>query len=231
MVELVRRLHGCSYREAAVVLAGLDRLDGSGGGHGHMRGHAQPPATPFAPYRTRLRLEPRHPFLTSRGLHPATATRHEVGAWHGRGMLAGCIGVRLHDPHGSPLGYAGRRLQPGDRGKWIFPPRLPKSRLLYGYHRVRHAQRLVLVEGAWDVLRLAQLGVPAVALLGTHLSPEQARLLRQHPSITVMLDGDAAGERAARTIASALDADVIALHGGHDPADLDDDELRRLLSF
>ena len=146
-------------------------------------------------------------------------------------MLQGCIGVRLHDADGAPLGYAGRRLQPGDRGKWVFPPRLPKNQLLYGLHHLQAAAQLVLVEGPWEVLRLTQLGIPAVALLGTQLSLHQAQLLCPWPHPVVLLDGDAAGHRAARRIARRLGTTPILLAGGVDPADLGDHELRSLLPF
>ena len=229
IVELVRRLDGCGYRQAAQVLAAI-------AGDAPDIQRAPPPRSPvlpapFAPYRTRLALDPRHPFLAARGIRVETAADYEVGAWPGRGMLAGCIGVRLHAPDGAPIGYAGRRLQPGDRGKWGFPPRLPKSTLLYGLHRLRAATQVVVVEGPWEVLRLAQLGAPAVALLGTNLSLHQERLLSRWPRLVVLLDGDPAGRDATRRIAARLQATPILLAGGRDPADLDDDELRSLLPF
>lgn len=225
VVELVRRLDGCGYAEVARRLAGL-----AGAAPPPQRRRAPTPP-PFRPYRRRLYLDPHHPLLRSRQIRPETAARYEVGAWYGRGMLTGCIGVRLHDPDGQPLGYAGRRLQPDDLGKWVFPPRLPKNQLLYGLHRARQARRLVLVEGPWEVLRLAQLGIAAAALLGTHLSARQARLLRDRSQITVLLDGDPAGRRAAHQVARQLDATPVLLEGGRDPADLGDRELRDLLLF
>jgi len=226
VVELIRRLDGCGYRQAAQILAVI-----AGDAPPVQRTPPPPRPAPFVPYRTRLALDPQHPFLAARGIRVETAADYEVGAWHGRGMLAGCIGVRLHAPDGAPLGYAGRRLQPGERGKWVFPPRLPKSTLLYGLHRMRAATQVVLVEGPWEVLRFAQLGVPAVALLGTHLSLHQERLLSRWPRRVVLLDGDPAGRDATRRIAARLHATPVLLAGGRDPADLDDDELRSLLPF
>ena len=223
VVELVRRLDHCGYAQAARTLAGL-------AGEQPLPCRPPPPRASFQPYTRQLVLDPRHPFLRSRGIPPEVAARYEAGAWHGRGMLAGCIGVRLHDPAGAPLGYAGRRLQPGDRGKWVFPPRLPKADLLYGLHRAPQGP-LVVVEGPWEVLRLARLGVPAVALLGVHLSPAQARLLRDRGPLALLLDGDRAGQQALPRVAAELRAMPIPMAGGIDPADLDDRQLRQLLPF
>lgn len=182
----------------------------------------------FTPYTRRLTIDPEHPFLTTRRIQPRTARSFEVGAWYGYGMLGGCIAVRLHDLEGSPIGYAGRRLDPGSRGKWVFPRRLPRNRLLYGWHRARGHDQLVVVEGAWEVLRLHQLGVVAVALLGTHASVEQLRLLRTVPC-RILLDGDPAGRAAARRLAVDLRASVIDAPPGRDPADLSDRQLVQLL--
>jgi len=229
VVEIVRRLHVCGYREAAHVLAAI-----AGDDEPFLERLSPPPRTrarPFRPYRTRLTLDPNHPFLAARRIRTDTARRHDVGAWHGRGMLAGCVAVRLHDAQGAPIGYAGRRLQPRGRGKWVFPSHLPKSELLYGLHRVQSTRRMVVVEGPWDVLRLHQLDIPSVALLGTSLSATQVELLRPWPAIVVLLDGDATGRRAATQVATRLRARRVNLPDGRDPADLEDRELRSLLLF
>jgi len=72
----------------------------------------------------------------------------------------------------------------------------------YLVHRTARVRRhgLVLVECPWAVMRLAQLRLPAVALLGTHLSDHQARLLADVPRLLLMLDGDPAGRTAAPRI-------------------------------
>ena len=222
VVELIRALDGVSYAEIARTLATM-----SGQPHVQPR---PPPTRPdsFRPYTRRLTLDPEHAFLASRGIGPDTARRFEVGAWYGHGLLDGCIAVRLHDIQGQPLGYAGRRLQPGDRGKWVLPRGLPKSTLLYGWHHMRAATQVVVVEGPWEVLRLHQLGVPAVALLGVHASPEQLRLLRA-TRCRVLLDGDSAGRAAAQTLARDLRAPVFSPPPDCDPADLTDQQLIQLL--
>lgn len=223
VVELLRALDQVSYAEVAQTLRAI-----AGQLPPRPPTPPPPPAEPFRPYTRRLTLDPHHPFLAARRIHPATAQRFEVGAWSGWGMLQGCVAVRLHDVEGRPLGYAGRRLQPDRRGKWVFPRRLPKSSLLYGWHRAAAHDPLVVVEGPWEVLRLHQLGLPAVALLGTHFSRNQVELLARRRCL-LLLDGDDAGRAAARRLARALTAPIVDLPIARDPADLPDQELVSLL--
>jgi DNA primase len=227
VIELVRRLDGVGYRQAALCLANL--ADQRPLGPSPLR--TGPSGRPFQPYRNPLRLDPLHPFLRDKGIGPETASRFEVGAWWGAGMLEGCIAVRLRDHLGRPLGYAGRRLSPGTRGKWVFPPGLPKSQLLYQYHRLPEPplNLLVVVEGPWGVLRLAQLGIPAVALFGVHLSGRQAELLRSVPRLLVMLDGDPAGRSATERICRLPEASPVRLGDGLDPDDLSDLRLSEIV--
>jgi hypothetical protein len=56
--------------------------------------------------------QPYTPFLEKKTIHPETVRRFEAGVWSRPGFLNDCSGVRLHDPKGKPIGYAGRRLNP-----------------------------------------------------------------------------------------------------------------------
>ena len=89
--------------------------------------------------------------------------------------------------------------------------------------------RLVVVECPWGVMRLAQAGVPAVALLGTALSDRQAELLSARHHVALLFDGDPAGRRgareAARRLELAVDVTIVDLPKGCDPDDLSDTEL------
>lgn len=190
----------------------------------------------FRPFTRQLPLDPSAAFLARKGITQQIARRYEVGAYHGSGMLSGCVGLRLHDTLGRPLGYAGRRLDPDQaktRGKWVFPPRLPKSTLLYGYHQTRHLlhRGAVVVECPWGVLRLTQLSIPAVALLGTALSSSQRELLLRLPKVVLLLDGDQAGRRATESIkAQLVNAIHVNLPEEMDPDDLSDERLFRILA-
>jgi DNA primase len=188
----------------------------------------------FRPFTKSLTLNPSTPWLNKKGITSLTAMRFEAGAYEAPGFLNGCIGVRLHDLQGHPIGYAGRRRHPKQvklYGKWKLPPALPKSSLLYNFHRVSsyNHKALVIVEGPWAVMRLAQLNIPAVALLGIHLSSTQRDLLRTFQHVILMLDGDCAGRGATTRIRNVLEpntkVDTITLPLDHDPDDLTDDQL------
>ena len=231
VIELVKRMDRIPLGEVARYLSSL--ADSTPVHHPDR----SPVAKPFRPFTRRLDLNPYTPFLEQKTIYPETARRFEAGVWNRPGFLKDCIGVRLHDPKSKPLGYAGRRLNPIDikkYGKWKFPTSLPKSSLLYNYHRVRsHIKRgLVVVECPWGVMRLAQLSIPAVALLGTSLSPIQVDLLRNATRIILMLDGDVAGKNAIQNIRKKLDSVLhitsFSLPDGLDPDDLNDSQLRKV---
>lgn len=225
VVDLVRRLRGCSYQNTARYLADLS-------------GVPPPPAVtlpPFVPFTARMTLDPRSPFLGQKQIRPDTARAFEAGVYHGRGFLQGCVAVRLHDPSGQPLGYAGRILDP-ERilrdGKWRLPPRFPKASVLFNYHRVAAQlhQGIVLVEDPWSVMRLAQIGIPALALLGTTLFKAQYAHIKRAPRILLMLDGDAAGRVATHNLRLSLASTgprvgSVMLPDGIDPDQLSDREL------
>ena len=65
---------------------------------------------------------------------------------------------------------------------------------------------VIVVEGFFDALKVYQAGHPAVvALMGTSFSQRQSELLLSHfISVTLMLDGDQPGRRAAAVIAKLL---------------------------
>ncbi len=229
VVELVQRLDNKTYRQTAAYLASLANTPKASS-----RVHLTHMTKAFRPFTKCLTLNPSTPWLAKKGITSLTAKRFEAGAYDAPGFLNGCIGVRLYDLLGNPIGYAGRRLHPKQvqlYGKWKLPPALPKKTLLYNFHRLcsyTH-KALVIVEGPWDVMRLAQLNIPAVALLGIHLSTTQRDLLQTIQRVILMRDGDCAGRRAATRIRNALEpttnVHTITLPLDHDPDDLTDDQL------
>ncbi len=230
VVDLVCRLHRVGLREAAPLLRGMPAT------LPEFAPSSRTSTPTFRPFRRSIPLNPDCDLLRTKGIWSRTAVPHEVGEYTGNGWLAGCVGVRLHDPIGSPLGYLGRVLRPSHFGRWKLPPGLPKARMLYNYHRASRQEPTVLAvtECPWGVLRLAQIGVPAVALLGVHLSATHADLLSRHAGVVLLLDGDGAGRAAAARIRDALAAriavNVVRLPDGLDPDDLGDRTLTALMS-
>ncbi len=230
-VDLVRKLDGKNFRQ---TLQYLRTLAGC-----RQNRFSLSSSTPkkFKPFVRKLPLDHCSTWLRQKNITPQTAALFEVGAYYGKGFLADSIGIRLHDLNGQPIGYAARRLLPSiikRYGKYQFPSAFPKSTTLYNYHRIAKPlpDRLLITECPWGVMRLHQLNFPAVALMGTHLSDTQCRLLEQVKNIVLMLDGDNAGVKATQQIKMKLRKKAkskihsIYLPFGVDPDDLTDDELR-----
>ncbi len=232
IVDFVRFLDGKSYIQVAEYLASLANIV-------PRSDFSSPPSNkPFRPFTMRLNLDHNSAFIKKKGIVPATAKRFEAGAYSGRGFLEDCIGVRLYDLDGRPLGYTGRRLksdQIKEYGKWKIPRNFPKQTTLYNYHRIRQnlQKGLVIVECPWGVMRLTQLNIPAVALLGTSLSQVHKDLLRQAPQVILMLDGDNPGQLATAGLQQSLNSmtkvHYVALTPDLDPDDYDDETLSSIL--
>lgn len=234
IVGFVALLEGGDYARAARVLAALESQYEVATRPADIGPHRRA----FVPYTRQLRLHVEHPYLHARSILPQTARAFEAGWWPLGGFLEGCVGVRLHDPFGQPLGYAGRRVEPAAArrlGKWTLPSCLPRSELLFNWHRVAPlaCANLVVVEGPFDAMRVWQATRrPVVALLGATATAAQRARLAKVPRVTLMLDADEAGRAATRELLRTLDTarvSVLQLPAGRDPADLSDTELRSLV--
>jgi DNA primase len=119
----------------------------------------------------------------------------------------------IRDIRGRTVGFGGRIIGDGEP-KYLNSPETPlfhKGRELYGLYEARQAlrqvDRLLVVEGYMDVVRLAQAGIHyAVATLGTATTPEHLnRLFRVTNEVVFCFDGDRAGRSAAwRALENAL---------------------------
>ena len=231
VIDLVCRLDGKSVRQAGLYLLSLS--------HCTKIPLRSSPRKKFVPFTRRIPLDHTTKFFHSKRILPETASRFEAGAYYGYGFLESSIAVRIHDPDGNPIGYAARRLKNSTiqkYGKWNFPPRMPKNQILYNYHRLVPSiwDGVVIVEDAWSVMRLSQIGIPAVALLGLHLSKLQQKLLSKKNRVVLMLDGDHAGKLAATKLQPLLNNFTntlkISLPDGLDPDDLSDVELMAIVA-
>ncbi len=110
----------------------------------------------------------------------------------------------IADLRGRIVAFGGRLLGRGEP-KYLNSPETEifhKGRILYHLHAAKHAirqaERVVLVEGYFDVVRLGMIGIDyVVAPMGTGLTQEQATLLARFTSEVVLLyDNDGPGLRA-----------------------------------
>jgi len=147
-------------------------------------------------------------------------------------VFRGRLMVPIRDADGRVIAFGGRIVEGDDPRKYINSRETPlyrKSETLYGLDVARPALRArgeaVLVEGYFDAIALWQAGVDnAVALCSTALTPAHLSRLQRLgvESLVLLLDGDAAGQRAALRLAgpilaAGLAARVVTLPDGHDP--------------
>ena len=135
---------------------------------------------------------------------------------------------------GRVVAFGARQIDPEDQPKYLNSPEsavFKKSATLFGLDLAKQSiirRRLaVVVEGYLDVIACHAAGFDhVVATLGTALTAEHARLLRNKAEAVVLLfDGDEAGQRAAdRAVevffGGTLDVRIGVLPGGLDPDDL-----------
>ncbi len=158
-------------------------------------------------------------------------------------FLRGRVVFPIRDAHGTPIALAGRTLT-DDGPKYLNTPNTRlynKSEALYGIDRaapsIAATGEAVVVEGYTDVIAAHQAGIAnTVAACGTALGADHLHTLHtqcgQPGLLTIALDADAAGTKAARTIADlahrqGIHTRTVQLPDGKDPADLEPDELRR----
>lgn len=157
-----------------------------------------------------------------------------------RDFFTGRIVLPIRDSAGRVIGFTGRDLYGRSKAKYINSPDsdvFHKGEALLGIDRVpRKEADVVIVEGAFDVVRVHALGAFGVASLGTAFRESHATQLvrRRVKTARLLFDGDAAGHKATLKTAELLLQEDIKLYiatmpDGIDPGDLPDRESLRLL--
>jgi len=260
VLDFVAAMEGCSVREAAIKLQTWFLVPAAGESRGPVgkEPHAEISAGKEAepqlvskemsnvavgeresnkPLLFELqRIDYTHPYLKERGLTEETALKFGVGFFPGKGSMHDRIVIPIHNREGVLVAYAGRAID-GSEPRYKFPTGFHKSLELFNLHRVRGELSVVLVEGFFDCLKVTQVGLDCVALMGSTMSKAQEELLAEHfAHIVVMLDGDEAGREAAAGIADRLQrvvyqAHLVDLPHGVQPDQLPAAELHRLLDW
>jgi len=120
------------------------------------------------------------------------AARHWGLGYCTRGRYADRIVMPFSCPGGSSFTARAAVEMRGPR--YLNPEDAKHGRLVYGWADCDGRKVVVLVEGPFDVIRLWQYGIPALALLGKALHRQQLRLLCRLPistRIITMLDPEA----------------------------------------
>ncbi len=132
---------------------------------------------------------------------------------------------------GNIVGFSGRAMPGEDKqgGKYVNTSDTPvykKSENLFGINFAKNfcSEQIILVEGNMDVISLHQAGFEnVVAPLGTAFTSEQANLIARYTKeIVLMLDADAAGQKAIKRAEeilrnTGLNVRVVSIPNGKDP--------------
>ncbi|NOU36729.1 MAG: DNA primase [Kiritimatiellaceae bacterium] len=141
----------------------------------------------------------------------------------------------IRDEAGRVIGFSGRAIVKDEKsGKYVNSPETPlfhKSRVLFAIDKARRAMAesrvAIICEGQIDAIRCHEAGLTnVVASQGTALTADHARMIRRYADeVILVLDADAAGQKAALRsseafIAEELSVRVASLPEGEDPDSL-----------
>lgn len=173
--------------------------------------------------------------LKSKGYRESDMIAANVVGKSQRGSLYDRFRKRVMFPiiniRGNIIAFSGRAMPGEDKqgGKYVNTADTPvykKSANLFGMNFAKNAcaERVILVEGNMDVISLHQVGFTnTVAPLGTAFTTEQANLLARYTKeIVLMLDADAAGQKAIKRATellqnTGLSVRVVVIPDGKDP--------------
>lgn len=147
-----------------------------------------------------------------------------------RARFRGRLMIPIYDVQNHVVGFGGRILGVGEP-KYLNSSEseiFAKRTLLYGLNwakqAARKADRLIIVEGYFDAIRLMLAGIEeVVAPMGTALTEQQASTIRKYTkNVLLLYDSDQAGLKATFRSGDALlsvgvSARVVSLPDGEDP--------------
>ncbi|NUO39706.1 MAG: DNA primase [Gemmatimonadaceae bacterium] len=152
------------------------------------------------------------------------------GSTEPRPRFRGRLIFPIYDVSSRVVGFGGRLLGPGEP-KYLNSPEsriFSKGRLLYGLNWAKQAarrdERMLVVEGYFDAVRLIGAGVESVvAPMGTALTEDQAKLIRRYTDrVYLLYDSDKAGLKATfrsgdELLRQGASVQVVTLPEGEDP--------------
>jgi len=237
VLDFVAAMEKCSVRDAAIKLQEWFTIDSTTvpekkPSKEAKRGGGTEPAN--KPLGFELRgIDVAHPYLAERGITRETAETFGVGLFSGRGSMSGRVVIPIHNGRGELVAYAGRSIDRTEP-RYKLPAGFHKGQVLFNLHRVAGAE-VIVVEGFFDCMKVWQTGhSQVVALMGSALSEHQERLLVGHfKRVTLLLDGDDAGRKAAEEIARSLirrvHVRIAELPEGKQPDQLNQEQIGALL--
>lgn len=134
-------------------------------------------------------------WLVQGGLTPEKADEHGM-RWHepSRRLL-----IPIYDHAGKVSGLLARAVN-GERPKYMMLQGSPGVH----YPKPSSGKRIVVVEDVLSAIACNRAGYNAAAMLGTSLTPPEARHIGAHDEVVVFMDPDNAGDLGARSIRKRL---------------------------
>jgi DNA primase len=134
---------------------------------------------------------------------------------------------------GIQVGISFRRIKHTDYPKWSHQPaNIETGDYLYNYDEAKDKPVITICEGITDVWAFYEIGIPAVACFGAHVTPNQYKLLlKTGADLVFSFDGDDAGIKATnnaiKTFKNKANISTIHLNNGEDPENIDREELKK----
>jgi DNA primase len=240
VLDLVAAIEHCGLREAAEKLAMRWDLPVGDPAETVRPGPAATvteKTTALRPLAFRLHgIDPRHPYLSARGIWERTAASFGIGWYAGPGLLSRRLVIPIHNHAGQLVAYCGRSLD-GTAPRYKFPAGFAKSQVVFNLHRTMAIKEEtgIIVEGFFDCLKVHQAGFRSVvALMGAALYERQRWLLAERfRQVILMLDADQPGRRASSAIAARLahycSVRIIELAPNRQPDQLSEQDIQELL--
>jgi DNA primase len=203
----------------------------------------------------KLGLRSAHPYLLNRGFSLETIEYFGLG-FCSKGLMKDRVVIPLRDHDGILIGYAGRvvddALITDENPRYRFPSGRERDGVYYDFQKSLFLyngcqfkmdqpdmEEIVVCESFTAVWHLMSLGFwGEVSLMGSSCSKEQgdliAKIVRPDGLVTILTDGDEAGERCAVSIfvevASRRRVRWAKLQDGKQPTDCSKEELEAMLS-
>lgn len=130
-----------------------------------------------------------------------------------------------------------RRRFAKDGPKYLYPKGFPLSRILFGSHRLgKNHRKAAIVEGSLDTIACWNARVPALGLLGAHITETQHQLLHKMDvhHIVLMTDNDVAGDAAVESVLDTVKGITVSVAqyrsywNAKDPGDLQPQQIRKM---
>lgn len=188
MLDLVKAIRKCNFTDAVAFLEPLASQPSPSLENKPINDSVKPDEAlkPFTGTYHQHQIE--LPWLESRCPDKAIRDLYGIFAYANparKSKYQNKVFIPLKDLEGTQYGYLIRTPEPKEgESKYEFPAGFPKSRFLFGSDVLKAGKfggvplrYVVAVESPFAVMRLASLGVPAVALYGWAVSEEQAVLI------------------------------------------------------